>query len=104
MCLFPNGALIRELRVREYKLERDESTTSFLIFLGRPLSDLAPYDPFPVLRRPSAADETLPLSKHSCHGIHFMLRFVRSLRYLSTYASYPSGYGSRHDVSRTQLR
>jgi len=78
VCLFPNGALIRELRVREYKLERDESTTSFLIFLGRPLSDLAPYDPFPVLRRPSAADETLPLSKHSCHGIHFMLRFVRS--------------------------
>ena len=40
-------ALIRELRVREYKLERDESTTSFLIFLSRPLWDLAPDDSLP---------------------------------------------------------
>ena len=36
---------MRSLRVREYKLERDESTTSFLIFLSHHLWDLAPDDP-----------------------------------------------------------
>jgi hypothetical protein len=45
---------------------------------GYPLWDVAPPNPLPVLRWPSASDETLPLGKHSCHGIRFMLLFVRS--------------------------
>ncbi len=75
---FPMVRLMRSLRVREYKLEREESTTSFLIFLSHPPWALAPDDSLPILHRPSTTDKTLPHGKHSCHGSRFMLLFVRS--------------------------